>query len=178
MKTRDLLQLGRHLQEDADRLGMSRSPTPEKPASLDVGGLYGLLVSSGTVRGATHKLFMDGHYARCVEQAFKCLNNEVKSRSGLASDGDNLMRTAFSANNPILRLNDGRTQSQKDEQAGYMDLFAGSMKGIRNPRAHDHKLSDEPVEAIELLTLANHLMKKLAQSKRVRRRKGVAQKQT
>ena len=42
-----------------------------------------------------------------------------------------------------------------------MDLFAGSMTGVRNPRAHEYKLTDEPEVALELLILANHLMRKL-----------------
>ena len=42
-----------------------------------------------------------------------------------------------------------------------MDIFAGSMTGIRNPRAHEHDLVDEPEVALELLALANHLMRKL-----------------
>ena len=35
------------------------------------------------------------------------------------------------------------------------------MTGIRNPRAHDHQLADDPDVALELLVLANHLMRKL-----------------
>ena len=71
------------------------------------------------------------------------------------------MRTAFSANSPVLRLNAFESESEKNEQQGYMDIFAGSMTGIRNPRAHDHASVDEPDAALELLVLANHLMRKL-----------------
>ena len=42
-----------------------------------------------------------------------------------------------------------------------MKIFAGSMTGIRNPRAHQHDLMDDPEVALELLGLANHLMRKL-----------------
>ena len=55
----------------------------------------------------------------------------------------------------------------KDEQRGYMDIFAGSMTGIRNPRAHEHDLADEPEVALELLVLANHLMRKLDAATRI-----------
>ena len=111
---------------------------------------------------ASRKLFKDGHYARAVEEAFKCLNNLVKEKSKLPdAHGAGLMRTAFSPQNPILKLNDLLSKSQQDEQQGYMDIFAGAMTGIRNPRAHEHELVDEPEVALELLTLANHLMRKL-----------------
>ena len=40
-------------------------------------------------------------------------------------------------------------------------MFAGAMTGIRNPRAHEHELKDDPKVALELLALANHLMGEL-----------------
>ena len=113
-------------------------------------------------------LFSDGHYARAVEEAFKCLNNEVKVRScRLNADGAALMRTAFSANSPLVKLNNLQSESEKDEQKDYMDIYAGVMTGIRNPRAHEHQLQDEPAVALELLTLANHLMRKLDDANRI-----------
>lgn len=122
-------------------------------------------VTSDVIRSTSRQLFTDGHYSRAVEEAFKRLNNEVKAMSGFEElDGDKLMRQAFSANNPKLHLNSLSTISQKDEQRGYMDIFAGAMTGVRNPRAHDHELVDEPEVALELLVLANHLMRKLESS--------------
>jgi len=89
------------------------------------------------------------------------LNKAVKDKSGTALDGADLMRTVFSANSPVLKLNAFQSQSDKNEQLGYMKIFAGSMTGIRNPRAHQHDLMDDPEVALELLGLANHLMRKL-----------------
>ena len=120
------------------------------------------LITDNQLQQASGPLFRDSHYARAVEEAFKCLNNAVKEKSGITQqDGAGLMRTAFSAHSPVLRLNAFESASEKDEQQGYMDIFAGSMTGIRNPRAHDHQLIDEPEAALELLVLANHLMRKL-----------------
>ena len=133
--------------------------------SRDSGALLKLfdeIITSPSIRDVGRLLFRDGHYARSVEEAFKCLNNAVKNRSGLLSiDGADLMRTAFSAKDPVLGLNDLSSTSQRDEQRGYMDIFAGSMTGIRNPRAHDHQLNDNPKTALHLLVIANHLMERL-----------------
>ena len=86
------------------------------------------LVTSESLREASGSLFRDGHYARAVEEAFKCLNNAVREKAGLTSqDGAALMRNAFSANNPVLILNGFQTQSERDEQQGYMDIYAGAM---------------------------------------------------
>ena len=124
--------------------------------------LFDELVTSDLLKQSSAALFGDGYYTRAVEEAFKCLNNAVKDKSGSADrDGARLMRTVFSANSPLLQLNPLQSQSDRDEQAGYMDIFAGAMTGIRNPRVHEHRLVDAPEVALELLVLANHLMRKL-----------------
>lgn len=74
-------------------------------------------------------------------------------------DGVKLMQNAFSPNNPVLKLNDLITQSEKDQQRGYMELFAAVITGVRNPRAHEHAYLDDPETALELLGLANHLVR-------------------
>ena len=74
------------------------------------------------------------------------------------------MKEVFSANSPVLKLNAFESQSEKDEQIGYMEIFAGAMVGIRNPRAHEHELADQPEAALEMIVLANHLMRKLSNS--------------
>lgn len=138
-----------------------RRTGPPSPAT-GRSDLYDELVTSESLRLASGSLFHDGHYARAVEEAFKCLNNAVRDKSKLLNrDGASLMRQAFSANSPTLRLSNLLTQSERDEQQGYMDIYAGAMTGIRNPRAHDHQLVDEPETALEMIVLANHLMRKL-----------------
>ncbi len=105
------------------------------------------------------RLFADGHHARAVEEAFKYMNNLVKTRSGRTElDGAQLMRTALSAKNPVLKLNPGASTSEQDEQQGYMDICAGSMTGIRNPRAHESEWEDSEEHALQLLILADHLI--------------------
>ena len=108
------------------------------------------------------KLYEDGHHALAVEAAFKMINNYVKSQSGLGElDGMALMQMALSVSNPKIKLNRLKTKSEKDEQLGYMNILAGCMVGIRNPRAHEHKYKDSDRTALELLLLADHLMQKL-----------------
>jgi uncharacterized protein (TIGR02391 family) len=114
---------------------------------------------------------VDRHYARAVEEAYKCLDNVVKDKSGLSISGKDLMNQAFSEKNPILKLNDLKTTSERDEQIGYMLIFGGCMTGIRNPRAHEHQKEDAPEVALEMLVWANHLMRMIDKAKRVKKRK-------
>ena len=124
--------------------------------------LFDSLVTDGLLRRTTRRLFADGHYAIAVQKALVCLNNAVKAKSGLLEkDGADLMRAAFSAKSPRLFLNSLQSLSNRDEQRGYMDLFAGAMTGVRNPRVHEHDFEDDPRTALELLALANHLMRVL-----------------
>lgn len=146
---------------------------PRQRASDDVVEIYDWLVRHTELRLATRGLFIDGYFARSVEEAFKALNNFVKRRSGLdTADGDGLMREAFSATNPRLRIPKRlQTQTERSQQRGYMDIFAGCMAGIRNPRAHEHELDDDPSDAVALLGFAEHLFQVAESATRTRQRK-------
>ena len=104
-----------------------------------------------------------GHYADSVEAAFKHVNTKVKDlvcrKTGKEHDGASLMRTAFSPNGPVVSLDDLSTESGRNIQQGYMDIFAGSMTGIRNPKAHDN-IQIDPKRAMHLLFLASLLLYK------------------
>ena len=150
---------------DTDHIDLSRDLlTPkETPNHND---LYDMVVMDEGLRRVSRRLFSNGHYVEAVERAYIYVNNQVKAKSGLTDqDGHALMRMAFSANSPVLMLNEFKTISHKDEQRGYMDIFAGVMTGIRNPRAHEHDLVDSPDTALELLVFANHLVRKVKESK-------------
>ncbi len=140
---------------------------PSKPQAAV--SLFDSLVTDSSLRQTTATLFSQGHYALAVEEGYKLLNNLVKGRVGIATDGADLMRNTFSLKKPLLRLNRLKTQSQRDQQLGYMDIFAGCMTGIRNPRAHEHRYLDDPLTALELLAMANHLVRMVNSAKRTER---------
>lgn len=168
-----VVQSARHLQREIDKLGMGRPSRPKAtiPKPEDFVELYDILIKSKELRDATRKLFLDGYYTRAVEEAYKCINNTVKAKSRLSNDGQGLMSQVFSEKNPILKLNKLRTNSHRDEQIGYMSIFGGCMTGIRNPRAHEHKKTDSPEVAFEMLVWANHLMRVVGRADRARKRR-------
>lgn len=110
----------------------------------------------------SRSLFESGHYANAIFEAFKAVNNAVKQKSGLSTDGKKLMGDAFGGPDPVIKLNDGVTQSGKDEQEGFMHLFMGAMHGIRNPKGHDHVIQTDPYLTLEYLGFASLLMKKVS----------------
>ena len=120
---------------------------------------------------ASKSRFESGHYSDAIFAAFKAVNNFVKQKTGLPTDGKGLMMEAFSKNNPIIKLNEGRTDSDKDEQEGFMHLFAGAMQGIRNPKAHDEVAELNMHRTLEYLAFASLLMRRAGEGVVKRARK-------
>ena len=134
--------------------------------------LFDTVITDTDLRVATRTLYRDGHFARAVEEAFKFLNNAVKGRANDSiHDGPRLMHHVFDEKTPVLRLSRLRRQSEIDQQVGYKFMLAGAITGIRNPRAHEHTLADEADVALEMLVIANHLMRVVRSSTRTRRRR-------
>ncbi|MBI5198696.1 MAG: TIGR02391 family protein, partial [Nitrospirae bacterium] len=114
------------------------------------------------IKKVSRKLFVDKHYAQAILEAFKKVNNMVKIKSGRTDlDGKNLMTTVFSRSNPVLRLNELKTVTDLDQQEGYMHLFAGAIQGIRNPKAHDEIVQNNPFTTVKFLCFANMLAQKV-----------------
>jgi uncharacterized protein (TIGR02391 family) len=111
--------------------------------------------------------FDTGHFADAVEAAFKHFNATVKklAGSGIASDLDGapLMNKVFSPNKPIIKLSDLSTATGKNIQNGYMQMFAGAMTGIRNPKAHEN-ITIDANRATHLLFVARLFFYKLAET--------------
>ena len=108
-----------------------------------------------------------GHFADAVEACLKELNNVVKLKhqqaTGRELDGVDLMRQAFKIDTPTVVVAPLVDDTARNMQRGYMDLFAGAMAGVRNPKAHGNiEITRE--RAIHFLFLASLLFFTLDQS--------------
>lgn len=105
-----------------------------------------------------------GFFGDAVEASFKEVNDAVKrivrDTDGRELDGAGLMTTAFSPGNPVIRLTQLITETDRNIQQGYMQIMAGSMIGIRNPKAHGN-LNPDSARALHLICLASLLMHKI-----------------
>jgi uncharacterized protein (TIGR02391 family) len=138
--------------------------SPSRPSMVSSDDIVWSLLHAKVTTSAKARLDA-GHYADAVEAAFKELNTVVKEmvrkKTGQEYDGASLMMKAFSPNAPVLvALDDLSTESGNNIQQGYMQIFAGAMTGIRNPKAHEN-LTITKERAIHLLFLASLLFHKL-----------------
>lgn len=106
-------------------------------------------------------LFEQGNLAAAILEAFKAVNLRAKALSGLDADGKDLMARAFRPEDPVLVLADLTTETGRNVQAGYHQMFMGAVVGIRNPRAHEQFEAMDENEALEELGFASLLMRRL-----------------
>lgn len=110
------------------------------------------------------RLFDNTHYSQATFEAFKFLDNEVKRHSGVDKTGKALMMEVFRELSPLVQLTPLITETEKNEQEGYKFIFAGSMMAIRNPRGHQHSVTDDIDTCLDHLTLVSQLLRRLAQA--------------
>lgn len=142
---------------DSPLRNLTRFPDAREPATF-------WSMVHPTIVGIARNRFEDGYFADAVESALKEVNKRVKdyvkAKTGQELDGASLMNRAFSLDKPVIILDNLDTETGRNIQKGYMQIFAGSMTGIRNPKAHDNITIGE-ARAIHFLFLASLMMYKL-----------------
>lgn len=112
------------------------------------------------------KLFLDGNYANAACDAYIEINDRVKKLYQVMKpgekipDGDAVMKAVFSANNPIAEFCNRSTDSGFNTQKGFMEMLAGSMSALRNPKAHAN-ITISLEDAMRRLVFASMLMYKI-----------------
>ena len=151
-----------------EMLGIDIKPSaisePEDTAELP-SYLFDKIRLHPRIRRVSKSLFNSGHYAEAIFAAFKAVNNFTKKKAGLSIDGKDLMAKTFNEDKPIIKLNKLSNQSERDEQQGFRFLFMGAMVGIRNPKAHEDIRQIDPYKALEYLSFASLLMRRVIEGK-------------
>lgn len=106
---------------------------------------------------------LEENYFHAVLEATKSVAQRIRDLSGLTSDGADLINEAFSIKNPILRLNQLDTETQKSEQKGFSNLLIGLFGAIRNPVAHAPKIAwpMSEIDALDIMTFISYVHRKL-----------------
>jgi uncharacterized protein (TIGR02391 family) len=90
-------------------------------------------------------------------EAMKAVEVAVRDAAGYGPEkiGVNLMQDAFSQGRGPLT----DTAAPSAEQVSRMNLFWGAIGSYKNPQSHRDINLDDPVEALEIILLANHLLR-------------------
>lgn len=111
--------------------------------------------------------YLTNQYATAIENAFKEIDHRLiklyKKHKGVDDNGVSLMRLIFNPENEdkrLLTFENLNSKSGKNVQDGYMQIFAGAMQGIRNPKAHENMTATKE-SARDRIILASLLMKKI-----------------
>jgi len=96
--------------------------------------------------------------------AMKAVEVEVRRAGALPADvlGVNLMRKAFNPKDGVLSDPD----AEPGERQATMDLFAGAIGAFKNPASHRTVTFDDPVEAAEVIQLADLLLRMVRRAER------------
>jgi uncharacterized protein (TIGR02391 family) len=76
------------------------------------------------------------NYEDAVKQALLFLTNEFRAKIGSDEDGTKLVEKALSPNNPLIRINELKDETDRSEQKGVMFLGQGIYSAFRNPLNH------------------------------------------
>jgi uncharacterized protein (TIGR02391 family) len=101
--------------------------------------------------------FMRGDFENAAFQAMKAVEVAVRGAAGYGNEklGVPMMRDAFSPKNGPLT----DVSAEEGEQVARRELFAGAIGSYKNPSSHREINLDDPVEALEIILFANHLLR-------------------
>ncbi|WP_149915190.1 MULTISPECIES: TIGR02391 family protein [Sphingobacterium] len=103
------------------------------------------------------------NYFHSVFEATKSVADRLRKMTGLYADGNALVETAFSTNNPLIKINNLVTETDRSEHIGLCNLIKGIFGLIRNPTAHQPKIKFEisEEEALDILNTISYAHKRL-----------------
>jgi uncharacterized protein (TIGR02391 family) len=106
---------------------------------------------------------LDDNYFHAVFEATKSVADKIRSKTGLTSDGSELVDEAFSVKYPLLALNKLVSETEKSEQKGFANLLKGVFGTFRNTTAHAPKIKwpIEEQDALDLLTMTSYAHRRL-----------------
>jgi uncharacterized protein (TIGR02391 family) len=131
--------------------------TAQAYADLQRASLFPRATLHPAIATATYSLFIRGTYDTAVFEAFRAVEVAVRTAGKFAATdyGVSLMRKAFDPQNgPLINASEPPAERQ-----ALSDLFAGAIGRFKNPTSHRHVEITDPVEAVEMIQFASHLLR-------------------
>ena len=110
--------------------------------------------------------YLNGHYREAVLNSIVAIFDLIRERTGLDLDGAKLISEAFSLDKPHLILSELDTESGRNDQKGFIQIFSGAYLGIRNPKAHSLAHDLDKTKAAQYLVFASLLARRVYEAKK------------
>jgi len=146
---------------EAGKVARSGRATTLSEAAELAGRLHTELERRGThhnvLKYCTEEVLAKNLFHAALE-AVKGIADRLRGLTGIDADGAELVQQALACKSrtPPLFLSSLRTESERGEQTGFMNLVTGLFGMYRNPTAHDPKVVrqvERPITEMELLEL-------------------------
>jgi uncharacterized protein (TIGR02391 family) len=110
---------------------------------------------------------LNKNYFHAVLEATKSLASLIRTKTGLTTDGAELIDNALGGASPILRINDFSDDSKISEQKGFVNLLKGLFGTFRNPTAHSPKVfwNMEEQDALDIFVLVSYAYRRIKKAK-------------
>ena len=113
---------------------------------------------------AIRENYENSRYTSAILDSVYFLNDLIRDKTGLESDGVALIGQAFGGKQPKLKVNNLQTDSDWNVQEGMEQILRGIIKAVRNPRSHE-KYNDKVTDADSIITFISWLIGIIDQSK-------------
>ena len=160
-----LLFLGLEMREDG-KYARVRQASTLRDAEARARDLHDRLrergVHADVLRFCRAELLED-NYFHAVLEATKSVAQKVRDHTRLTTDGASLYQTAFGGDSPLIRVSAMRTESERGEQRGFMNLLIGMAGVFRNTTAHEAKIkwAMSVEDALDLFALTSYAHRRI-----------------
>lgn len=154
-------KIGIDLRKEINDLNLPVSRPTILPPPYDIQDVIKKFVLHPYLMSDCQQLFLNGHINESVRKALEKYEAYVSSKSGLELKGKDLMAQAFALRNPVVKLNALATESERNEQEGFMLVSMGMMQWWRNTLSHGDKQQIPHHEALGRLFLVSNLLHRL-----------------
>lgn len=113
---------------------------------------------------SSYFLFKEGNYREAVLNSIIAVFDFIRAKTKINKDGQDLISKAFSLTDPYLVLSELETESGKNDQKGFIQLFQGAYLGIRNPKAHSLEERLDKKKAAQYLIFASLLARRVEEA--------------
>ena len=111
-------------------------------------------------------LYAEGNYREAVLNSIIALFDYIRNKTQIDKDGSELIGEVFSLQNPILKLTDLSSETDRNIQKGFIQMIQGLYTGVRNPKAHSLNIEIDKKLASQYLVFTSLLFYKVEKAKK------------